>query len=528
MATTFKGEAIYTAEMDVHYPMLTVGETLYFAALARAPSCIPGGVDRSVYAEHMRDVIMAMFGISHTIDTPVGDNFIRGVSGGEKKRVTIAEAALSYAPLQCWDNSTRGLDSANAIEFCRTLRTQSDILGATACVAIYQAPQAAYNVFDKVTLLYEGKQIFFGRADEAKAYFERLGFQCPQSQTTPDFLTSLTSPSERIIKTGYEVTAPRTADDFVAAWKQSLEYRELIRRIDEYNTTHPFDGPDFEQFALSRKIEKSKKQRENSPYTLSYWSQIRLCMWRELQKLKRDPSIPIAMLVTNVFEALIVASVFYNLPDSTVSLSPRAAVIFMTILLCAFSSVLEILTLYTKREVVDKHNRYALYHPSAEAISAMILDIPYKFSNCVFTNLVFYFMPGLRPGAGHFFFFLMISFLMILSMSMFFRFFGSITKTVDQAMAPASFILTGLALYTGFTIPIQYMKGWASWIRWINPTSYGFESVMVNEFDGREFPCAVYIPSGPGYDDFPLENKACAAQGSVAGRVMLSLSPWLY
>jgi ABC-type multidrug transport system ATPase subunit len=90
---------------------------------------------------------MAMFGISHTRSTRVGNDFIRGVSGGERKRVTIAEAALSYAPLQCWDNSTRGLDSANAIEFCRSLRVQADIMGTTACVAIYQAPEAAYKVW---------------------------------------------------------------------------------------------------------------------------------------------------------------------------------------------------------------------------------------------------------------------------------------------------------------------------------------------------------------------------------------------
>lgn len=89
---------------------------------------------------------MAMFGISHTVNTRVGDDFVRGVSGGERKRVTIAEAALSFAPLQCWDNSTRGLDSANAVEFCKTLRTQCDVFGATTCVAIYQAPQAAYEV----------------------------------------------------------------------------------------------------------------------------------------------------------------------------------------------------------------------------------------------------------------------------------------------------------------------------------------------------------------------------------------------
>jgi ABC-type multidrug transport system ATPase subunit len=146
MATKYRGEAIYTAEVDNHFPELTVGDTLYFAALARTPRQLPSGISRHDYAAHLRDVTMALFGISHTRNTRVGNDFVRGVSGGERKRVTIAEAALSYAPLQCWDNSTRGLDSANAVEFCRTLRTQCDVFGSTAFVAIYQSPEAAYKV----------------------------------------------------------------------------------------------------------------------------------------------------------------------------------------------------------------------------------------------------------------------------------------------------------------------------------------------------------------------------------------------
>lgn len=142
----YRGEAVYTAEVDNHFAHLTAGDTLYFAARSRSPKHIPQGVSKAEYAEHLRDVIMAMFGISHTKNTRVGDDFVRGVSGGERKRITIAEAALGFSPLQCWDNSTRGLDSANAVEFCRTLRTQADITRCSSCVAIYQAPQAAYDV----------------------------------------------------------------------------------------------------------------------------------------------------------------------------------------------------------------------------------------------------------------------------------------------------------------------------------------------------------------------------------------------
>lgn len=116
MHTAFRGESIYTAEVDDHFPQMTVADTLYFAAAARTGYSLPGGINRIRYATHLRDVVMAMFGISHTKDTKVGNEYIRGVSGGERKRVTIAEATLSNAPLQMWDNSTRGLDSANAVE----------------------------------------------------------------------------------------------------------------------------------------------------------------------------------------------------------------------------------------------------------------------------------------------------------------------------------------------------------------------------------------------------------------------------
>jgi ABC-type multidrug transport system ATPase subunit len=194
MHSYHRGEAIYTAEVDVHFPMLTVGDTLTFAARTRQPRQLPLGLEKNGFANHLRDVVMAMFGISHTVNTRVGNDYIRGISGGERKRVTISEAALSGAPLQFWDNSTRGLDSANAIQFCRALRLETELFNNSVCVSIYQSPQSAYDLFDKVIVLYEGRQIFFGRTDEAKQYFINLGFECPARQTTPDFLTSMTAP----------------------------------------------------------------------------------------------------------------------------------------------------------------------------------------------------------------------------------------------------------------------------------------------------------------------------------------------
>jgi len=146
MHQEYRGDAIYQAETEVHFPHLTVGQTLEFATLAKTPKNRFPGVSRRAYATHIRDVIMAVFGISHTLNTKVGNDFVRGVSGGERKRVSIAEVAIAQSPLQCWDNSTRGLDSATAVEFVRTIRLSVGVLESAAIVSLYQAPQQAYDV----------------------------------------------------------------------------------------------------------------------------------------------------------------------------------------------------------------------------------------------------------------------------------------------------------------------------------------------------------------------------------------------
>jgi ATP-binding cassette, subfamily G (WHITE), member 2, PDR len=338
------------------------------------------------------------------------------VSGGERKRVSIAEAILSNASLQCWDNSTRGLDSANAIEFCKSLRLCSDVFGNAAAVAIYQAPQAAYDCFDKVVVLYQGRQIFFGPIDEAKEYFEELGFTFPTGSTVPDFLTSMTNPSERIIRPGYENSAPRTSNDFAQAWMRSEQRQRLQKEISGYITAYPFHGQQVQAFSTARQQEKARFLRRKSPFTLNYFQQVQLCIWRGFKLLKGDPTITIVQLVANFIQFLLMSSVFYDLKQTSDSLFHRGMVVFNALILNAFASILEILTLYSKRKIVEKHATYALYHPSAEALASILVDLPYKVVNAIIVNTIVYFMCNLNRAPGPYFFFLLVNFFTTLTM----------------------------------------------------------------------------------------------------------------
>ncbi|KAM0591837.1 hypothetical protein ACHAQF_006332 [Verticillium nonalfalfae] len=514
--SSLRGDVLYNAEVDTHLAHLTVGETLSFAARARSVRNVPSGLSRAQADGMIRDVIMAVFGIGHTINTRVGNDFVRGVSGGERKRVSIAEAALTGAKFQCWDNSTRGLDSANAVTFCRNLRVQSDLLGVAAAVAIYQAPQSAYDLFHRVTVLYEGRQIFFGKIEEAKSYFEDLGFECPPRQTTPDFLTSMTSASERRARPGYEDQVPRTPDEFAQRWKSSRQRQSLLQEIDGYERLHPTEER-FAEYEASRRAEQARSQRPGSPYTISYRQQVELTLWRGWRRLLADPYFTIAQLLFNLIMALILGSMFFNLKEDTSSFYYRGGIIFFALLLNAFASQLEVLTVYEERPIVEKHNRYAFYHQSTQAIASYLMDLPYKMVNMFIFNLIVYFMANLRREPGPFFFFCLTSFIVTLIMSSLYRTLACVTRTSHQAMVPSAILSIGLMVYTGFTIPTMYMRGWSRWMNYINPLAYGFEALMANEFHDREFPCEGIIPHGTGYDILPSDSTVCPVVGALPG-----------
>lgn len=513
----FRGEVIYNAENEVHFPNLTVGQTLLFAAKARTPRNRISGVSRDQYAEHMRDVVMAAYGLSHTINTKVGNDFIRGVSGGERKRVSIAETTLSFSPVQCWDNSTRGLDSATALEFVKTLRLQSEYAGTTSLVAIYQASQSAYELFDKVTVLYEGRQIYFGPTSQAREFFTSRGFVCPERQTTADFLTSLTNPAERVIAPGFEYKVPRTPDEFAATWKASEEYAALSQEIEEYNLGHPLDSESLDEFKKSRRAQQSRTLSSSSPYTISARRQIQICIQRGFQRLRGDLTNALITVIGSNILALILASVFYNLDDTTTSFTRRGAILFYSTLINALICALEILTLYAQRPIVEKHTRYALYWPWAEAAASMVVDMPVKIIVAITMNIILYFMANLRREADAFLIFLLISFTCTMCMSMVFRTIGAMTRTLSQAMPVAIMMVLAMVIYTGFVIPSRDMVPWLRWIHYLNPIGYAFESIMVNEFDGRDFACASFSPAGPGYLNATGEQKFCNARGAEPG-----------
>ncbi|RMJ21434.1 ABC transporter [Aspergillus sp. HF37] len=526
MRKQFKGEMGYNQEVDKHFPHLTVGQTLEFAASVRTPSARLQGMSRSDHSKLLTKVVMAVYGLSHTYNTKVGNDTVRGVSGGERKRVSIAEMALAGTPLAAWDNSTRGLDSATALKFVQSLRLAADIDGSAHAVAAYQASQAIYDLFDKAVVLYEGRQIYYGSARAAKAFFERQGWYCPPRQTTGDFLTSVTNPVERRPRSGMEAQVPRTPDEFEAYWHNSPEYQGLQSEMAAHHGSATSNVDEkLREFQQQKRQEQAQHTRANSPYLLSVPMQIKLNTRRAYQRVWNERTSTITSFVGNCIIALIVGSVFFGTPNTTAGFYQKGAVLFYAVLLNALTAMTEINSLYSQRPIVEKHHSYAFYHPATEAIAGILSDIPVKFLLAVAFNIILYFLSNLRREPSQFFIYFLINFIVMFVMSAVFRTMAAITKTVSQAMTLAGILILALVIYTGFVVPVPYMHPWFGWIRYINPIYFAFEILVANEFHGREFPCAQLVPS---YPDMSGTTFVCSQTGAVAGEYTVSGDAYIW
>ncbi|KAF7551934.1 hypothetical protein G7Z17_g4676 [Cylindrodendrum hubeiense] len=517
MTKRYRGDVAYNQEVDEHFPHLTVGETLSFAASARVPRQRIDSQTRSDFVETTVGVIMAVFGLTRTCNTKVGDNFVRGISGGERKRVSIAEMFLSRVRIGAWDNSTRGLDAASALQFTTSLRLSADLGRSCHAVAAYQSSQSMYDLFDKVIVLYDGHEIYYGPCHSAVAFFEEMGWKRDPKQAAPDFLTAIANPRERQTFPGMEEKVPRTAAEFAQYWRNSDDYHQLKARIEEYEREHPVDSDDAKEFQSHHMEQQAKHTRASSPYLLSIPMQIRLCIRRAYQRLRNDWPTAMSTVVVQVILSLIIGSIFYNSPNTSNAFFQKGAVLFFAVLINTLITINEILQLYSQRPVVEKQARYAFVHPFTEALASVIVDLPIKLLRCSAFSIILYFMANLRREPSQFFTFYLFLITAILTMSGIFRSLGAVTRTSGQAMSLAGMMILFIVVYTGFTLPVASMHPWLSWIRWITPIFYAFEALIVNEFHGREFECASFIPPHGTGDAF-----ICSAVGSIPGQLSIS------
>ncbi|KAL3456754.1 ABC-2 type transporter-domain-containing protein [Aspergillus heterothallicus] len=519
MLHKYRSEVLYNPEDDLHYATLTVRETLMFALKTRTPdkaSRLPGE-SRADYQETFLSAIAKLFWIEHCLGTKVGGEIVRGVSGGEKKRVSIGEALVTKASVQCWDNSTKGLDASTASEYVQSLRSLTNMAHASTLVALYQASETLYKQFDKVMLIEDGKCAYFGRADKARAYFERLGFECPPRWTTADFLTSVSDLNARRAKEGWEDRIPRTAEDFQRAYRNSENYKENLKDIEDYE--QEVDSQSEEREAARRKAPKKN-------FTVPFHKQVLILTERQFRIMYGDKQTLIGKWAILTFQALIIGSLFFNLQPTSRGVFTRGGVMFFVLLFNALLALAELTDVFQHRPVMLKHKTFSFYRPSAYAVAQVLVDVPIIFIQVTLFELIVYFMANLQRTPSQFFINFLFIFTLTMTMYSFFRTVGSFSQSLDVATRITGVAIQALVVYTGYLIPPWKMHPWLKWLIWINPVQYAFEGIMANEFYNLDIQCVTpnIVPDGP---DAQSGHQSCGIQGSTPDQLTVQGSNYI-
>ncbi|OZJ03620.1 hypothetical protein BZG36_03735 [Bifiguratus adelaidae] len=523
----YLGEAIYCMEEDAHYPELTVKETLGFALRMKTPAKRLPGVSRKEFQADFMNTLLQIFGLKKQENTMVGNAFIRGLSGGERKRMTISEAMTASSAITTWDCPTRGLDAASALDYSKSLRIQCDTLNKTTIATLYQASDSIYKLYDKVMVLYLGRCIFFGPRERAKDYFMEMGYTCEPRKSVPDFLTGITNPNERIVAAGFEGKVPETPEQFEKYFLESEDYKLLQKNIAEYEARVEREQPAADFKAYVTEI-KQKGVPHKSVYSANFYEQTKALTIRQFQILLGDKQALYERYASVLIQAFIYASVFYQMGLNSTGAFQRGGALLASLLFNAFLSQAELPNVLAGRMTLQKHKSYAMYHPSAFHIARVVTDIPIVVVQCTLYAIIVYFMMGFDPRADKFFVFLSINVLATLCTTDLFRLLGNISPSIYVAFQLTGVILITLITYCGFSIPYKNMHPWLYWIYWIDPYAYAFKALFSNEMRGLTFPCegpAGLVPYGPTYTS--AANQACTIVGAKVGQLYVTGDEYL-
>ncbi|XP_021628884.1 pleiotropic drug resistance protein 1 isoform X2 [Manihot esculenta] len=524
--------AAYISQHDLHIGEMTVRETLAFSA-----RCQGVGTQHEMLAELSRrekaanikpdpdldvfmkaaategqetsvvtDYVLKILGLDICADTMVGNEMIRGISGGQRKRVTTGEMLVGPAKALFMDEISTGLDSSTTFSIVNSLRQSVHILNGTAVISLLQPAPETYNLFDDIILLSDGQIVYQGPREHVLEFFENMGFKCPERKGVADFLQEVTSKKDQQQYWARKDQPYRfvTVKEFAEAFK-SFEVGQTITQV----LSTPFDKSKNHPAALTTKpygvgkmeLLKANFSREyllmkrNSFVYIFKLSQViinliwiilfsvsKFCMWAN--------DFSLFLRYQLIIMAIIGMTLFFRTEMSKDDLEGGGIYIgalFFTLITIMFNGMSELSMTIAKLPVFYKQRNILFFPPWAYSIPSWILKIPITFLEVGVWVFLSYYVIGFDPNVGRLFKQYLLLLLVNQMASALFRFIASVGRNMIVANTFGSFALLTLFALGGVILSRENIKKWWIWGYWVSPLMYGQNSILANEFLGNSW-----------------------------------------
>jgi ABC-type multidrug transport system ATPase subunit/ABC-type multidrug transport system permease subunit len=518
--------ASYVEQQDTHFPTLTTKETLKYAhemigselyrhrdtlLIHGTPEDNAVAVDAVATLEkRFPEVVIEQLGLQNCADTRLGNAMIRGVSGGERKRVTTGEMAFGLKPVSLMDEISTGLDSAATFDIIYEQRETARKLGRAVVISLLQPSPEVFELFDDVIVLNAGHVLYYGPTIGVDDYFLSLGFHRPKSRDVADFLLDLATEEQRVyearsraeitdgnvINTSGTTECPRTPEAFDDAYKHSGVYQALLDEM----ANEASDGQQF----VSEHLEHTPEFHQ------SLWDNIRTLTRREMLLSMRNTDFIVSRVVMVLLMGLIYGSLYFQAVMTNIQLV--MGVLFSVVLFLMLGQTAQIATFLDAREVFYKHRGSNMAQTVAYVMASCLRQLPLAIAEAVVFGAIVYWMVGFQASIERFLVFEALLACTILVYVSWFFLLSSVSPNVNIMFPIVMISIVFFILFTGFVMPRGEIPDYLIWVYWIDPLAWVLRALVVNEYRFGSFAECVYEG-----DDY------CAKFGMTSGEYYLSL-----
>ncbi|KAF8083300.1 hypothetical protein N665_0783s0010 [Sinapis alba] len=486
----------YISQNDVHIGVMTVQETLDFSARCQGigtrydllselvrrekdAGILPEPeVDlfmKSIAAGNVKsnlitDYTLKILGLDICKDTMVGDEMTRGISGGQKKRVTTGEMIVGPTKTLFMDEISTGLDSSTTYQIVKCLQEVVRFTDATVLMSLLQPAPETFELFDDIILLSEGQIVYQGPRVHVLSFFETCGFKCPDRKGTADFLQ--------------EVTSRKDQEQYWADTTKPYIYIPVSEFSKQSKTFHVGANLENELYVPYDRSKSHPASLVFNKHSVPKLDLFKICWDRELLLLKRNAFFYVFKTVQIIIMALITSTVYLRTGMGTKDENDGAVYIgalIFSMIANMFNGFAE-LSLMIQRLPVFYKQRDLLFHPPwTFTLPAFLLSIPVTIFESVVWVSITYYLIGFAPEFIRYVKHLLVIFLTQQMAGSIFRFTAATCRSMILANTGGSLVILLLFLLGGFIIPRGEIPIWWKWAYWVSPMAYTYDALTVNE-----------------------------------------------
>ncbi|KAK3165895.1 hypothetical protein QOZ80_1AG0039050 [Eleusine coracana subsp. coracana] len=505
-----KSISAYVMQDDLLFPMLTVTETLSFAAEFRLPRALSPAKKRARV-----QALLDQLGLRAAAHTIIGDEGHRGVSGGERRRVSIGTDIIHDPILLFLDEPTSGLDSTSAFMVVKVLRRVAES-GSIVVTSIHQPSHRILGLLDRVMFLSGGRTVYYGPPSALPAYFAELGFPVPDNENRAEFALDLIREFEA------SPTGTKPLVDFNRTW-------QLMHAPPSPPDSSPASGSGTMSLkeAISASISRGKlvsgadvagdQAAAVHTYANPFWVEMKVLTRRSAINTRRTPELFLIRLGAVVVTGAILATVFFKLDYSPKGAQERLGFFAFAMSTMYYTCADALPVFLNERYVFLRETAYGAYRRASYVLSNAIVSFPpLVVLSLAFASTTF-FAVGLPGGASGFAFYALAILASFWAGSGFVTFLSGVIPHVMIGYTVVVAILAYFLLFSGFFINRDRIPAYWIWFHYLSLVKYPFEGVLQNEF-GRAGEC--FVRGAQIFDNSPLAGLPDA----VKVRVLASIS----